>query len=174
MRGPDWKPRIDDPEIQEYLLDVAGERGLELFQYILENEPIDGVEIIEAHGEEKASDIRKILYALMEAHALEYHKDTDKKGWETFTWQTDLPELKLIHMRKWKEELEDLRKQLKYESSHEFYTCPHQHRRVIFEDAMETDFHCPVCEEPMEPLPNEQVVADLEARIEEYGAALEA
>lgn len=173
MRPEDWEPKFEDPEIQAYLEEAAGPDGVELFKFILDNEPISGVDILEAYGDERPSSVRKLLYKLMEAHALEYHKDTDKKGWETFTWQTDLPEIKLIHQRRWVDELAHLKKQMQFEVTHEFYSCPHLHRRIMFEDAVDIGFHCPVCEEPMNPVKNEEIVQELEARIRELEPALE-
>jgi transcription initiation factor TFIIE subunit alpha len=172
VRSQDWEPRFKDKEIQQYLIEEAGEDSLPVFEYILKNEPISGVDILEAFGDAKPSEVRKKLYRLMQAHALEYHKDTDTKGWETFEWRTDLPELKLIHIRRWQDELRHLRKQLQFEKDHEFYACPHRHRRIIFEDAMDLEFHCPVCSEPMEPIDNQDVLAALQERIDEIVAAL--
>lgn len=173
MRGPDWEPKFEDPEIQTYLAEVAGEDGLQLFKYILDNEPVSGEAIVEAYGASKPSEVRKLLYGLMQAHALEYHKDTDSKGWETFTWQTDLPEIKLIHMRRWAEELADLRKRHKFEEDHEFYDCSHGHHRMIFEDAMDVDFQCPVCGDAMQPVDNGTTKQEIEERIHALATALE-
>lgn len=173
IRGPDWQPSLDDPEIQEYLLEAAGEEGMEVFQYILDNEPVTGEEIQERFEDQKPSAIRKLLYALMQEHALEYHKDTDSKGWETFTWQTDLPELRLIHIRRWRNEALDLQKRIKLEEDHEWYACKDGHARVMFEDAMDNDFHCPECEAPMDVVDNSDDVATLRKRLDELAPALE-
>ncbi len=166
VRSPDWKPAFDDPEIQEYLFEAAGEEGLEIFRYILDNEPVSGEDITEHFDDRKPSAVRKVLYALMQAHALEYHKDTDTKGWETFTWATDLPEIQLIHKRRWEEEATSLRKQLKVEEDHQFYACVDMHERVMFEDAMDLDFKCPSCDAPMEPIPNDEAIARIKERLD--------
>lgn len=171
MRGEDWEPRFEDPEIQAYLEEAAGPEGVTLFKFILDAEPISGVDILEAHDDQPPSQVRKLLYRLMEAHALEYHKDTDTKGWETFTWQTDLPEIKLIHLRRWQDELRNLERQLRFEKDHQFYTCPSRHRRIVFEDALDIDFHCPVCTEPMDVTDNADVIAALEERVGELRPA---
>ncbi len=174
VRGSDWKPKLSDPEVQEYLFEEAGEDALELARYLEENEPISGVDILEHYAERKPSAVRKVLYQLMEAHAAEYEKDTDAKGWETFTWQLDLNEIGIVLRRRWADELQHLRKQVKFELDHEFYACKHLHRRMMFEDAMDIGFHCPVCDEPMEPLNNAAVVQALEDRINEIAPLVEA
>jgi transcription initiation factor TFIIE subunit alpha len=103
----------------------------------------------------------------MEAHVAEYDKDTDSKGWETFYWDLDLNEIKYILRRRWADELLHLRSQVQFEKDHQFYSCKSQHRRIVFEDAMDLDFRCPVCQEPMGSVRNGETVKALEKRIDE-------
>ncbi len=174
VREASWEPSLNDPEVQRYLFEEAGEDALELAQYLQDHDGISGVDLLEHYGDRKPSDVRKVLYRLMEAHAAEYEKDTDQKGWETFTWHLDLAEVGIVLRRRWEDELLHLRKQLKFEEDHEFYACRHLHRRMVFEDGMDIGFHCPVCDEPMEPLDNSPVVEALQERIDELAPTLEA
>jgi transcription initiation factor TFIIE subunit alpha len=166
-RTESWQPQFDDPEIQTYVFEEAGEEGLELASYIAEHEPIGGVEILEAFPDRKPSAVRKVLYSLMECRVAQYEKDTDAKGWETFTWRLSLNEVKYVLLRRWKDELDHLQAQLRFERDHQFYACAHMHRRMVFEDAMELEFHCPVCTEPMQQIETRQVQSALQERIDE-------
>lgn len=174
IRGPDWKPQLSDPEVQTYLFDEVGEEALEMAQFLAEHNPISGVDIVEHYEERKPSEVRKVLYRMMEAHAAEYEKETDSSGWETFIWNLDLPEIGLILRRRWKDELAHLRKQIQFEQDHEFYACAKLHRRIIFEDAMDIDFHCPVCEEAMQPVDNSDIIAKMQERVDELAPAFPA
>ncbi len=167
VRTADWIPTLEDPEIQRYLFEEVGEEGQEMAQFLLDNEPISSVDILDHYAERKPSDVRKVLYRLMEAHAAEYEKDTDKAGWETFTWRLDLPEVALILRRRWADELVHLQKQLRFEQDHEYYACDDLHRRMVFEDAIDIDFHCPVCQKPMEPVDNAPVIEAIRGRVQE-------
>ena len=171
IRTKQWKPSLDDPEVQSYLFDEVGEEGLEMATYLAEAAPITGVEILEHFEDRKPSDVRKVLYRMMEAHAAEYEKETDTSGWETFHWKLDLPEIGLILRRRWADGLDHLKVQRKFEEDHQFYACKALHRRIVFEDAMDIDFHCPVCQEPMEPVDNADVIAALQERIDELAPA---
>lgn len=173
IRQAAWKPALTDPEVQAYLFDEVGEEGLEMAEFLHEKSPITGVDILEAFEERKPSDVRKVLYRMMEAHAAEYEKDTDQAGWETFTWRLDLPEIGLVLRRRWADELAHLRVQLKFEQDHQFYACKKLHRRIVFEDAMDIEFNCPTCQEPMEPVDNSDVVAQLQERVDEIQPAFE-
>jgi transcription factor E len=167
VRAETWKPSLDDPEIRKYIVDEVGEEGLEMAQYLQENPHISGVDILEHFKERKPSAVRKVLYRMMEAHAAEYEKDTDSKGWETFYWDLDLPEIALILRRRWADELRNLRQQVRFEEDHQFYSCSKQHRRILFDDAMEMDFKCPACKEAMQVVRTNEVRRALEARIRE-------
>lgn len=167
VRDDDWKPTLEDAEVQQYILEEAGEEGLAMAKYLQEHPRVSGVDILEHYKEQKASSVRKVLYRLMEAHAAEYDKDTDAKGWETFYWDLDLNEIKYILRRRWADELRNLRQQVKFEEDHQFYACKHQHRRILFDDAVDMNFNCPVCQEPMNVVRTSDVRAALQKRIDE-------
>jgi transcription initiation factor TFIIE subunit alpha len=167
IRKNDWQPTLEDAEVRQYILDESGEEGLEMAKYLREHPHVSGVDLLETFKERKPSAVRKVLYRMMEAHFAEYDKDTDSKGWETFFWDLDLNEVKYILRRRWADELLHLRKQLRFEEDHQFYACPHQHRRILFEDAMDIQFHCPVCQEPMQPVRTADVRKALQQRISE-------
>lgn len=167
VRGADWQPTLDDPEVRAYIIEEAGEEALEMARYLHDHPHVSGVDIVDAFPDRKASAVRKALYRLMEAHGAEYAKDTDTKGWETFWWDLDLAEIKHILRRRWADELLHVRRQVKFEEDHQFYACPDNHRRIVFEDAMEMKFHCPVCQRAMDPVDGTEVRTALLARAKE-------
>ncbi|HET6398459.1 MAG TPA: hypothetical protein VFH47_02770 [Candidatus Thermoplasmatota archaeon] len=167
IRPDDWEPKLEDPEVQQYIIEEVGEEGIEMATYLREAQPAKGEDILEHFKERKASEVRKVLYRMMEAHCAEYEKDTDSKGWETFIWRLDLMEIKYILRRRWADELENLQKQLKFEQDHQFYSCPDMHRRILFEDAFDLQFNCPVCHQMMSPVQTNEVQRALKRRIDE-------
>ena len=173
-RKDDWVPEIADPEVQKYIFEEAGEEGLEMAQFISENEPIGGVDVLESFPDRKPSAVRKVLYRLMEARVAEYEKDTDAKGWETFVWRMTLNEVKYVLRRRWQDEMDHLQTQLRFEQDHEFYVCHQLHRRMVFEDALEVGFHCPVCGELMEPVDTAPVEEALRDRMAALAPRFEA
>ena len=167
IRDDDWKPTLQDPEVRQYILDEVGEEGLTMAQYLQDHPHVSGVDVLEFYKEQKPSAVRKVLYRMMECHAAEYEKDTDSKGWETFYWDLDLNEIKVILRRRWADELGHLRTQIKFEEDHQFYSCKHQHRRILFDDAVDINFLCPVCQEPMDVVRTKEVRMALQKRIDE-------
>jgi transcription initiation factor TFIIE subunit alpha len=71
--------------------------------------------------------------------------------------------------------LRKLEGRLEYELGHEFYHCgKNSCSRITFEEAMETVFNCPFCQEPLEPKGNDPYVEFLERKIEEIQGELDA
>ena len=166
----DWKPTLEDPLIRQYILDHTGEYGLKLAEMIHKRQPITGVEIIDSIPEDKPSNIRKVLYKLEEARIAEYEKDTDKSGWETFTWRLSLNEVKYVINNQRKERLRSLKAQLDFEMSTQFYHCSNAHMRMPFDEAADQNFKCPHCGEAMDFVDNKDEIDRLKKEIRELEA----
>jgi transcription initiation factor TFIIE subunit alpha len=167
IRDEEWVPALTDQEVVGYIQEEVGDEGMAMAKFLQEHPHISGVDVLETFKERKASEVRKVLYRLMEAHVAQYEKDTDAKGWETFYWDLDLMEIKHILRRRWADELLHLRQQLRFEEDHQFYSCDEQHRRITFEDAVDLNFNCPVCRKAMNPVRTAEVRKALMARIAE-------
>lgn len=167
--GKDWNPSLRDQVVRDYIIDAAGEQGLLLAEIIEESQPILGVDLVEL-VEDKPSNVRRSLYKLEEARVAQYATDTDKSGWETFTWTLSLNEVKYVINRERKALLEHLRNRLNFEELTTFFQCPEEHPRVDFETGTELGFRCPTCDLPMDNVDN---TADIE-RLKEQIAELEA
>lgn len=169
--GADWNPELQDTVIREYIIEQAGELGLHLAELIREHQPILGVDLVEL-VDDKPSTVRKAMYRLEEARVAEYEKDTDKSGWETFTWRLTLNEVKYLINIQRKEAIAHLENRLQFESGTEFYQCPNEHPRVDFETSIEIDFRCPVCEEGMNNVDNSDNVERIIREIHELKKAV--
>lgn len=171
VEGKDWAPSLDDEVIRAYILDQAGELGLHLAELIREHQPILGVDVVEL-VDDKPSTVRKAMYRLEEARVAEYEKDTDKSGWETFTWRLALNEVKYLINNQRKTRLTHLKERLAFESKTEFYQCENEHPRVDFETSMEIDFRCPTCTEPMNAVDNSENMERLIREIHDIEKAI--
>ena len=67
-----------------------------------------------------------------------------------------------------------LHARLDYELGHEFYHCGSSScPNITFEDAMETVFHCPMCNEPLKPVDNSASICFLKRKIAELEEELD-
>ena len=158
--------------IVDVLHDIAytlgGDEGVEIIKTLQDNGEIKVEEIAENTGIQ-INEVRKILYKFYSHSIVTSRRFRDKDtGWFIFQWRLQ-PRLIEAYITGMKQKiLKKLQSRLEYEFQHEFYhcgilTCP----RVTFEEAMDTVFHCPVCNESMKPLDNELAVVFLEKKIKE-------
>lgn len=165
--------QITDPRIKAYLEDLAGEEGVEVAKLLRKMGKVVDSDLAEAL-EWKPSAVRKVLYKLYEGRAAEYVRDRDPEtGYEVFIWSLNLREaVHAIRLRQ-QQQIEDLSEQLRYEEEHRFYLCERCGTRYLFEEASESDFHCPDDDGTLEFDDNQEVVDQLTETVEAMRADLE-
>jgi len=163
---------------EETLLNIAevlgGEGGVEVIKVLMENDDITVDEITEI-TQIQINEVRKLLYKFYNHSLVTSRRFRDKEtGWFIFQWKLQ-PELLEPYVTSMKHKiLGKLEIRLEHELQHEFYhcgndTCP----KTTFEDAMETVFHCPYCEEPLNRVENTPIIEFLEKKIAEMKEELE-
>lgn len=157
---------LDDPRIEDYIEELAGEEGMEIARLLKKKGNVVDNDLAEAL-EWKPSSVRKVLYKLYEGRAAEYVRDRDEEtGYEIFIWELNLQDaLEAIAVDQ-RQQVEDLREQLEYEDTHEFYVCEECGNRYLFEEASESDFHCPDDGATLDHDDNEDIVEQLRERVE--------
>jgi len=164
---------------EETLFNIAkvlgGEDGVRIIEVLNERENITVEELAEI-TEIQINDVRKLLYRFYNHSLVTNRRFRDKEtGWFIFQWSLQ-PELVEAYVHSTKQKiLRKLETRLEYETTHEFYHCGNPMcPNTTFEDAMETVFHCPYCEEPLHRADNTPVVEFLEKKIAEIKEELEA
>ena len=159
---------ISDETLSQIAWILGGEEGVEIIDILRDIEEITVEELAEK-TDIQINTVRKILYRFYNHSLVTSRRFRDKEtGWFIFQWRLQ-PRLIEAYITGMKQKiLKKLQSRLDYELQHEFYhcgtpTCP----RVTFEEAMDTVFHCPVCNESMKPVDNELVVIFLERKIKE-------
>ena len=154
---------------------LGGDQGVEVIKVLKEKQDIT-VEDISAATNIQINDVRKLLYKFYNHSLVTSKRFRDKEtGWFIFQWRLQ-PELVESYIHGMKQKiLKKLETRLEFEKLHEFYycgnpTCP----KTTFEVAMETVFRCPICNEPLHRLDNQQIVEFLEKKILEIKEELEA
>lgn len=119
-------------------------------------------------------EVRKLLHKLNSIGILYYELARDKKTeHRIFKWYVQEEQATgfiISNMQKIKERLLE---KLRAEESNQFYWCGTLgHPRLLFDQAMEHLFKCPICKKPMEPHENKDLIEALRRRIEEIEKAL--
>lgn len=119
-------------------------------------------------------EVRKILHKLNSLGILYYELTRDKKtDHRIFKWYVQEEQATgfiISNMQKIKGRLVE---KLQAEENSQFYWCGTLgHPRLLFDQAMEQLFRCPVCKKPMEPHENRELLEALKWKIEEIEKAL--
>lgn len=156
----------ETPAFERILNRVAGDHGAEVAQILIEEEEATDEEIAN-EIEIRLNLVRKILYDLYENEVVDYKRTRDEDtGWYIYYWHME-PDKALELLNENKETLlKKLRERLDHEKSTMFFKCENDHPRVEFDEAVDTGFECPDCEEKLEEFDNSGIVDSLERQIE--------
>lgn len=162
---------IKDPAVRRYLIRLVGEEGLTVVEKTPHGEEVTDERIAEI-SEITLNLVRRTLFRLYEARLADYRRERDtESGWLTYLWKIDISNIESILDAEMRRLLENLEDRLDFEQNSVFYTCEKMCARLLFDDATETGFICPLCGEELNYLDNTEVVHVLENRIEEIKAA---
>jgi len=165
---------VNEETLENIARVLGGEEGVQIIELLSEKDNITVEEIAE-ETEIQINDVRKLLYRFYNHSLVTNRRFRDKEtGWFIFQWSLQ-PELIEAYVQGTKQKiLKKLEARLEYELQHEFYHCGNpQCPNTTFEDAMETVFNCPYCNEPLHRMDNTPVVEFLEKKIEEIKEELE-
>jgi len=153
---------------------LGGDEGVEIIKVLSDVEEIT-VEVLSNQTEIQINTVRKLLYKFYNHSLVSSRRFRDKEtGWFIFQWKLQ-PELIEAFVQGMKQKiLRKLETRLEHELQHEFYhcgspTCP----KVTFEQAMDTIFDCPRCNEPLVPADNSTVISFLRQKIAEIEEELD-
>ena len=130
---------------------------------------------VNAEGEKEITlnTVRKILFILYENKFTICHRERDaNSGWLTFRWQINMDGVYHQIEREKKKMYRNLLKRKDYEDNNIFYVCPQNCLRLVFDEATDTEFLCPICGEDLVFQDNEPFKQLLDQRIEEFKEAI--
>jgi transcription initiation factor TFIIE subunit alpha len=166
---------VSDDTLMQIAMTLGGDDGVKIFRELKNSEDMT-VEDLSSRTGIQINTVRKLLYKFYNHSLVTSKRFRDKEtGWFIFQWrlQPELIEAFLLGVKQ--KILKKLQSRLDYELQHEFYhcgspTCP----KVTFEEAMETVFHCPRCNEPLRPVENSGTIKFLRRKIAEIEEELKA
>jgi len=156
---------LNDPAIRAYLFRLVGEEGLNLLErFPKEGEHSD--EDLAASTGINLNSVRHTLYTLYEKRLAEYHRiKNNETGWLTYLWQLRTDHIYDAIREDMELVLDKLSRRERYEEENDFYICNDCHLIFTFPQAMNTDFKCPDCEQPLGHFDNEALLISLKDRI---------
>lgn len=161
----DPEEALKDRSVRKFVKEIAGEEGIDIIDAMGNDELTD--EDITERVEFELNTTRRALYDLYEARLATYDRSRNEEtGWITYTWRLTLDNLEEAVKGQKREILDNLKERLEYEKNNEFYGCPEEHGKWLFEDAMDLGFRCPECGDQLEPVDNSDFIEQMEEKIE--------
>lgn len=135
--------------IPQKILDITNElvseEASQVVEFLYSNPGASEFDISENIGF-AVSQIRSILYELKSKNLIDYDRRKDKeKGWYLYYWRVLPQNFDTVYKNEKKKKLEQFKEHLENEENSTFYICPNFCKRLSFEDALESNFTCPVC-----------------------------
>ena len=157
---------LNDPAIRAYLHRMVGDEGLNLLErFPREGEHSD--EDLAASTGINLNSVRHTLYTLYEKRLAEYHRiKNNETGWLTYLWQLRPDHIADALREDMSLVLDKLTRREKFEEENDFFICKDCHLIFTFPQAMNIDFKCPDCDQPMGHFDNEVLLKALKQRID--------
>jgi len=154
---------------EETLMEVAalfGEDAVRVVEVLKGVHEIIDIDVVD-QTQIRLSTVRKTLYRLYDHSLVGLRRSRDKEtGWFVFHWRLQPDQLEGFIFNQKRRVLEKLETRLRYEKSHEFYSCQTQGCRPLpFEQAFEALFRCPACNKPMVHVNNSHIIETLTRKI---------
>lgn len=161
---------LNDKVIRGYLLSLVGEDGLQMIEKMPEGEVTD--EEIAAKTEVLLNTVRRTLFILNENKFAICRRERDSNsGWLTYLWRLDFSDIEHQLMKEKKKLLRNLKARLEFEENNVFYMCPQGCVRLLFDEATETEFLCPMCGEDLVFYDNSHFIDVLRKRVDALSSA---
>ena len=162
----------DDPMLVEVLTGIAGLKALNVVRILRSKKEMTDYELAHIMGM-SWNKTRGILYNLNTRNVVRCRKMNDKRTGKTmYFWSLDEDRLRSLLIERRKETLQKLREKLSFEQENNFYSCITGCTRVQFDKAMEYEFMCPVCREPLNFQDNTVIVEELNSYIQHLESSL--
>src|SRR3989338_2999723 len=132
--------------MEEFLKSFLREDSVRVYRGLLNKQNVSEFDLAESLVL-NINGVRNILYSLHE-HNLVYsiRKKDKEKGWYIYYWTFNMKYAKEVLLKRKREYLEKINKQISDENTKTFYKCPDNHVKVSVEEAMDYGFRCKDCE----------------------------
>jgi transcription initiation factor TFIIE subunit alpha len=153
-------------EAIKYVTDLSGDKGLEVFKYLIYKGPMEENALAKKLKFNKANAIRKFLYKLYNKSLVSYvRKKRGAKAWYTYYWRANPERLVFLLQKEYEDEIAQAKKSIDLNKSGDFYICNNCNRQYGLTKALENDFRCSNCNGTLSHLEASEVVGEKESRI---------
>ncbi len=153
-------------EAVKYVTDLGGDRGLEIFKYLIHKGPMEENLLARRLRFNKANAIRKFLYKLYNKGLVSYvRKKRGVKAWYTYYWRSNPERLIFLLQKEYEDEIAQAEKSIALNKSGDFYLCNNCNRQYSLTKALENDYICINCNNTLVHLEVSEITGEKQSRI---------
>lgn len=143
--------KFTEKAIEDMILEIAGKDGLSVYNILKNKQNVNEFDIANKL-KLTINQIRNLIYKFEQYNLVTSIRKKDrKKGWYIYFFTFNEKEAEKSSIILKKNKIEQLKKKLNRESSHEFYACPNKCIRITIENAIENNFTCMECNNLLQP-----------------------
>ncbi len=156
MKKRNSRRKIEIKHIIPFVEEIIGAKGVKIVKNIGKRGATDS--IIAKRTSLNISEIRAILNHLHSFGVTDYSKEKNMEtGWYTYTWRVN-PERALRNFLVFKKkQYNELKRKIEAAENTVIYKCRKGCGTYTFEEAVENDFLCPVCNTELKEAKNEEI-----------------
>lgn len=147
---------------------IGGDEEIEVAEALIQFKKASEEQISAKTGL-RVSDVRKILFKLYEKALIFYEEIKKEEGdriKSIFLWMPLIDQVEGIATNCRRMILQKLKEKLAFVGGNELYHCGKEgHKMLVFDEAVENLFKCPVCSEPLSRMNKEEYVRKLNVLI---------
>ena len=156
---------LNDPAIRAYLHRLIGDEGLDLLKRFPDEGEYSDEDLAAKTGI-NLNSVRHSLYTLYEKRIAEYHRiKNNETGWLTYLWQLRIDKIYDAIREDLEVVLDKLKNRAQFEEENDFFICKDCGIIYPFVQALDNEFKCHECENPIMHFDNEALLIALQQRI---------
>ena len=164
--------RLSKNIIDYVIREVAGERGIEVVNYLKNKKNISEFKIADVLKKD-IKHIRTTLYHLVNYNVVSSIRKKDKKkGWYIYYWTLNTDQIKYLLKDLKRKKVEKLKERIERELNSLFFVCENKCIRLNFDQATDFEFRCPECGLLMNQEDNKERICALEKEKESLNSLI--
>lgn len=141
---------IKNPVIHDFFVQKIGEEGLELIEILFKSRKYISEFVLAERSGIYVNTVRSLLYKLYEDKIVSYTRKREKsRGWYIYSWMIHLNKLFNILIRIRNSQINGLNSKLEAPAGEQQFYCKKCDVKLAFSNALEYNFSCPSCYNPM-------------------------
>jgi transcription initiation factor TFIIE subunit alpha len=120
----------------------------------------------------RPNTVRRILNELHTRNLLTYRREREATGWYNYIWTLNPAKVVDFIILEKSRAKTSLKNRIAFESNNQFFMCKEGCAKLVYDQAFEANFKCPICNTELAPHKNEAILKKLREELDAVEASL--